>query len=195
MIHAFGSKENEYWVKKTPLHSKSNDVPILSLRKKQNFLGLGGAITKSSAYNYNLLDEENKKELINLYFSKNGLDYDLARISIGSNDFSPYVYDDMDEKGNINIKNEEDVCLILDEIKKIKKVTTLGSSWSPLTIWKDNGNKNNGGKLLEKCVDSCASYYVSVIKEFAKRGHPIDYFSPQNEPEARQVWECNKICE
>ena len=86
MIKAYASKKGSYWKEKRPIDIKGE--PIIFKKKKQILLGLGGAITKASAYNYALLDEENKKLLLNLYYSSNGLDYNLSRLSIGSNDFS-----------------------------------------------------------------------------------------------------------
>ena len=106
MIKAYASKKGSYWKEKRPIDIEGE--PIIFKKKKQILLGLGGTITKASAYNYALLDEENKKLLLNLYYSSNGLDYNLSRLSIGSNDFSPYIYDDINENGEIDLKNEED---------------------------------------------------------------------------------------
>lgn len=187
MIKAYASKKGSYWKEKRPIDTEGE--PIIFKKKKQILLGLGGAITKASAYNYALLDEENKKLLLNLYYSSNGLDYNLSRLSIGSNDFSPYIYDDINEDGGIDLKNEEDVLSLLDEANKMNHQDILLSSWSPLAKWKDNLSKEHGGHLKEENLDECARYYASVAKSLLKRGYDIQYLSPQNEPEAKQIWE------
>ena len=187
MIKAYTSNKGSYWTIKEPINTKGETV--FFKRKKQTLLGLGGAITKSSAYNYSLLDLENRKLLLNLYYSPTGLDYSLSRISIGSNDFSPYVYDDINEKKEIDFKNEEDVLSLLNEINQIKHQEILLSSWSPLAEWKDNLSKEGGGHLKEEYLDSCAKYYASFAKALLEKGLDIQYLSPQNEPEAKQVWE------
>ena len=46
--------------------------------------GLGGAITEATAYNFAKLSKEKQQKFLDAYFGKNGLDYRLARISIGS---------------------------------------------------------------------------------------------------------------
>lgn len=187
MIKAYASKQGSYWKEKQPISIKGE--PLIFKEKKQLLEGLGGALTKSSAYNYALLDEKNRKLLLDLYYSSNGLGYSLSRISIGSNDFSPYVYDDINEDGGMDLKNEEDVLSLLDEANKINHQEILLSSWSPLAKWKDNSSKENGGHLKEEYLDKCAEYYVSFANALLERGYDIQYISPQNEPEARQVWE------
>ena len=46
--------------------------------------GFGGAITDSAAYVYSLMDQRQKKELMDAYFSPERMGYRLARIHMDS---------------------------------------------------------------------------------------------------------------
>ena len=50
--------------------------------KISEMIGFGGAFTESSAYNYSLLSDSDKRELLELLFGKCGLRYNLCRLHI-----------------------------------------------------------------------------------------------------------------
>ena len=95
-----------------------NVVQIISDNPKQKWLGMGGTFTESSCYNIHLLSAEKQKELLDSYFSSNGLNYNWGRISIASNDFSlaPYEYLEDTNLQNFSIAHDQE--LILPIIKK-----------------------------------------------------------------------------
>ena len=55
---------------------------------KQNWLGLGGALTNATLHNYEKLSDDKKKALINNYYKD--LNYNFLRLPIGSTDFSTH---------------------------------------------------------------------------------------------------------
>ena len=55
---------------------------------REAFEGFGGAVTDAAAYVYSLMNEEQKKEVLSTYFSKEGLGYRLLRVPVDSCDFS-----------------------------------------------------------------------------------------------------------
>ena len=55
MIKAYASKKGSYWKEKRPIDIEGE--PLIFKKQNQILLGLGGAITKASAYNYALLDK------------------------------------------------------------------------------------------------------------------------------------------
>jgi glucosylceramidase len=63
------------------------------------------------------------------------------------------------------------------------------SPWSPPGWMKDNGEMNQGGKLLKKYYPLWAEYFVRFIDELKKRGIDTWLVSVQNEPAARQSWD------
>jgi len=80
----------------------ANTLKIGSEAVCKDFMGFGVAITGSSCYNLSIMDKEKRDELINKVYSKDGLNLSVARLSIGSSDYSAelYSYDDVpfDEK-------------------------------------------------------------------------------------------------
>lgn len=62
----------------------------------QKIIGFGGAFTDSTGHNINLLPEGARRKLMESYFSDDGLEYNMGRVTIGGADFSPnwYTFDD-----------------------------------------------------------------------------------------------------
>ena len=53
---------------------------------------MGGALTGASCYNLSKLPKEKQDSLLKDYYTKSGLNYNLARVSIGSCDFNKESY-------------------------------------------------------------------------------------------------------
>lgn len=165
------------------------DIEIDDSIKFQTIDGFGGAITESSAYIYSLLSNEDKETFLKAYFSEDGLNYNLGRLTIGSCDFSLGQYDYLVD-GKFSLEHEKQYLFpLLLDISKYKNLSFMVSSWSPLSIWKDNNSKLNGGHLLKECYKDYASYIVTYIKEMKNLGFNIDMMTIQNEPQAVQTWE------
>ena len=63
-------------------------IKLLPEEKFQTITGFGGAFTESSAYLLNKLGKENRKKIIDAYFSSEGANYSLTRTHMNSCDFS-----------------------------------------------------------------------------------------------------------
>lgn len=65
------------------------EVAIFVNPKKQfqEFLGIGGAITDASAEVFSKLSKDKQEELLNAYFTEDGINYNIIRTSIHSSDF------------------------------------------------------------------------------------------------------------
>ena len=68
-------------------NSKIVTIEVFPNKEKQTWIGMGGAITEASSYNMDKLEKDEKEAFINAYYSKEGLNYNLGRVSIASNDF------------------------------------------------------------------------------------------------------------
>ena len=80
---------------------KNTENQVLNLHpeiSREAFEGFGGAVTDAAAYVYSLMNEEQKKEVLSTYFSKEGLGYRLLRVPVDSCDFSLETYDSLVEK-------------------------------------------------------------------------------------------------
>ncbi|WP_136480738.1 glycoside hydrolase family 30 protein [Cognatitamlana onchidii] len=174
------------------------EVAIFVNTKKtfQKFLGIGGAITDASAEVFAKLSPDKQEELLQAYYSNNGINYNIIRTSIHSCDFSSkshtYINEGDSELKTFSIEKDKEF-----RIPMIKRATSLikdnlvfyASPWSPPAFMKTNKNMLQGGKLLPQYYQSWANYYVKFIKAYEKEGIPVWGVTIQNEPMAKQRWE------
>ncbi len=178
--------------KKIPKRFENSLINIYPDITYQEILGFGGAITEAAGYAYNKLDESKKKQLIEDYYSEDGLNYSLARLPIGSCDFSikSYSYSNKHDLSDFNIEKDKEYILPLlkDAINK-KDLTIFSSPWSPPKFMKNTKMLILGGKLNPKFKQNLADYFVEYIKAYKSEGIDIKYVTVQNEPNAIQTWE------
>lgn len=190
MIDIFISNKNGYLIKKD--YSLSNDIEDIIIDDGINYqtcLGFGGAVTNSVYYNYSLMDDRNKKEFINKVYSKDGLNYNFIRVSIGSCDFSTHTYDYL-EDGFFSLKHDIDsVFKIINEAKLIRDIDVVAAPWSPPAKYKTNGIRQHGGKLKSECYEDYANYLINYLLEMNKINLNVTYLTLQNEAKAIQVWD------
>lgn len=192
MVKIYSSSSSGYFIEKSYkiLQKKENcDIEIDSSISYQVCYGFGGAITDSVAFNYSLLNEKQKKELIENVFSKEGLNYSLIRLPIGSCDFSTSMYDYL-ENGIFSLEHDlKGIIPMIKEVEKIKKLKIFASPWPPPKIYKSNNSRTHGGKLLDEHYEDYAKYLVNYLLMMKKEDINIDYISLQNEPLATQIWD------
>ena len=162
----------------------------------QQLLGIGGAFTESSAYNYSLLTDEQKKAFMEAHFGADGLAYNFGRTHIASCDFSLDIYAHV-EDGDTDLSTfslERDRKYIIPFLKDAQKyagepIMLFASPWSPPGWMKDNGSALQGGCVKEEFKALWAECYCRYIREMEKEGIEIFAISVQNEPKAVQTWE------
>jgi len=165
-------------------------VTINPNEKFQTITGFGGAFTESSAYLLNRLSAENRKKIMEAYFSKNGANYSLTRTHINSCDFSlkHYAYAMVEDDTNLeHFSIDEDkknnlIPMIL-EAKLISKegFNIIASPWTAPPWMKDN-KAWVGGKLLPEYNDTWALYFSKYIDAYKKEGIDIWGLTVENEP-------------
>lgn len=166
----------------------------------QEVHGFGGAFTEASAHVYAGMSEPKKKEILEAYFGKTGLCYNIGRIHMNSCDFSlgNYTYikegDDRLETFDISHDKKEILPFIQAAAKQAqacgtKEMKILMSPWSAPAFMKTNGDMRHGGKLREEYYDAWAKYFVKFIREYQKEGIAIAWLTVQNEPMAVQTWD------
>lgn len=168
-----------------------NCIIINNKLKKQEWVGVGSALTEASAYNFSLLSDSAKEKFLTDYFSEKGLDFNFGRISIGSNDFSLKSFDYSSSLDLIDFNISDDFKYTLPFIKRVlnvKKIDLIASPWSPPKMYKNN-NLLIGGKLKRKYYDKYALYLKFYLNAYKKEGVNIRYLTMQNEPFANQKWE------
>lgn len=191
------TKTNEYTFRDRvqPLETEIA-VIVNPLKTFQEFLGIGGAITDASAEVFSTLNPEQQNSLLQSYFGKDGIGYNIIRTSIHSSDFGlgshTYI-----EEGDAELKSfsiEKDKEKRLPFIKRAidligEDLVFYASPWSPPAFMKTNNNMLQGGKLLPEYRQAWANYYVKFIEAYEAEGIPVWGLTIQNEPMAVQRWE------
>lgn len=156
------------------------------------FIGFGVAITGSSCYNLSLMEKADRYNLLKNLYSKDGLNLQICRLSIGASDYSAelYTYDDVENDTSLeHFSIERDKNYIIPIIKEILEVnpnlTLFASPWSP-PGWMKTGGSVGGGYMRENYLDCYADYIVKYIKAYEAEGIKISAITPQNEPETQQ---------
>ncbi len=154
--------------------------------------GLGGAITEATAYNFSKLSTAKKRQLIDAYYSEDGLDYRWGRLSIGSNDFclKPYEYTKRADLSDFSIEHDEKwVIPMIKEVVKKKDVQFMASPWSPPGFMKLGIDRYNYSLLKPWCFGDFAKYIRMWLDAYKEHKIDFSYITIQNEPRARQIWE------
>lgn len=165
--------------------------------KYQKLIGFGGAITDASAETLYKLPKAKQAEIMEAYYGKTGIGYNLVRTTMNSSDFSSssytYVKDGDTSLQSFDIKHDEKfkIPMIKEAQRLIGKENFLFyfSPWSPPAWMKSNKSMLKGGRLLDEYYQPWANYYVKFIQEYEKRGMPVWGLTIQNEPMATQTWE------
>lgn len=166
-------------------------------RRFQTVLGIGGAITDSSADVFAQLPAARQAELIKAYYDPvDGLGYSLLRTTIHSTDFSTasYTYIAEGDGALASFDIAPDRRARMPMIKRAiaqagGSITTFASPWSAPAFMKSNRSMLKGGSLLPEYAPAWANYFAKFIKAYEQEGIPIWGVSLQNEPMAVQTWE------
>lgn len=80
-----------------------------SRRPMQKIIGFGGALSDSSCRNIKSLSPSMARSLMEDYFGPRGLRYNIARLTMGSSDFSttPYTNNDKPSSGDDSLKDDD----------------------------------------------------------------------------------------
>ena len=165
---------------------------VASENSSGGFLGFGVAITPSSCYVLSKMSKDERKDLFSHLYSKDGVNLGIARLCIGSSDYSPeiYSYDDVPfdtELSHFSVSRDgEYIIPIIKEILEINPdLYILASPWSP-PGWMKTGGSIYGGYMRDEYVDCYADYFVKYIKAYAAHGIKIAAVTPQNECNTQQ---------
>ena len=166
-------------------------------KRAQTILGIGGALTDSSAETFAKIPAAKQQEILDAYYDPNkGIRYTLARTNIHSCDFSSgsYTYVTEGDKALTSFSVEHDKQYRIPFIKRViaatgGRLTLFASPWSPPAFMKTNNDILHGGKLKPEFYQSWANYYTKFIRAYEREGIPVWGITIQNEPMATQTWE------
>ncbi|XP_074650031.1 lysosomal acid glucosylceramidase-like [Tubulanus polymorphus] len=170
-------------------------IEVSLQRAYQTMVGFGGAITDAAVINAFSLNDKARENLMKSYYSPDGIEYSVARLPIGSCDFStrPYSYDD--SNGDFELANftlaKEDLQYKIPFVQKVfamskRNLTLFASPWSAPAWMKTNKNLTGNGTLIGpvggKYYQTWALYFVKFLQEYAKKGIKFWGLTAQNEP-------------
>ena len=176
----------------TPGETENRVINLYPEIEFQTLEGFGGAITDSAAYIYAMMNDVQKRKLMESYFSPARMNYQMVRIPIDSCDFSVEQYEAWTESGALNFDRVEKYILPMlrdAEAAAGRKLPLLLAPWSPPAHMKTNGQRHQGGKLRAECRGDYAEYLCRYIEEYQRRGCLVRALSIQNEPKAVQTWD------
>lgn len=158
-------------------------------KKFQTITGFGGSFTEASAHLLNKLSKENRKKILEAYFSENGANYSLTRTTIASCDFSLKNYTYAKVENDLALEHftieddKDDIIPMILEAKAISKegFNIIASPWSCPPWMKDN-KSYVGGKLLPEYNDTFALYFSKYLEAYKKEGIDIWGVTVINEP-------------
>lgn len=163
----------------------------------QTMEGFGGAVTDAAGYVFSLMDKDQQKEMLDMYFGEEGMHYDRVRLHMDSCDFSTRLYSAVEDEEDENLDTfsfahtEKYMIPLLGAAQQRagKKLKVMLSAWSPPEFMKTNGSRIGGGSLKKEYYERWARYLCRYIEEFEKRGYEVERMSLQNEPAAVQTWD------
>nr|WP_242158045.1 glycoside hydrolase family 30 protein [Aestuariivivens sediminis] len=192
VIEVFETSEAGNKLNRITDFKKADEKVVLKLNPEKTFqtiTGFGGAFTESSAYLLNNLSKENRKKIIDAYFSESGAHYSLTRTHMNSCDFSLKNYSYTPIEGDKNLDHftiEEDKNDLIPFIKDALAASTDGfkifaSPWTAAPWMKDN-NSWVGGKLRPEYYDTWALFFSKYADAYKSEGIDIWGFTVENEP-------------
>jgi glucosylceramidase len=173
-------------------------------RNYQKIVGLGAALTDSSAYLLSQLKQQNPKLyrfVLRRLFSEDGAGFQALRRPIGSSDFTAtkqsYSYADQRSEDLSTFTIEHDRRYIIPVLKDIltinPKITIIASPWSAPAWMKgnrdlhgltaDEKNRGTNARLRPQYFGIYADYFVKFIQGYAEEGITIHAVTLQNEPQ------------
>ena len=161
-----------------------NLIVVDDQRTYQTILGLGSSLEHSTCFNLSQLAPDQRAEVLKRLFDpQHGIGINLARICIGTPDFTNrpwYSYDDLPagekdpELKKFSIQQDRDYILpVLKQALEINpELLIFASPWSP-PGWMTSTDDMIGGQLLPDFYDAYARYFVRFIQAYQNEGIPI----------------------
>ena len=186
----------EKYVKNVQKLPEAADVTVeITNRTIQTILGFGGAFTDAATINIKSLSKDTQTNLLNSYFSPQGIEYNIGRIPMASCDFSTRVYSYDDYANDTELVKfslvEEDLLYKIPVIKQAismskRNISLFGSPWSSPFWMKTNNNMTGKGTIKGQVggpyYKAWAKYFVKFIQEYKKQGIDMWGITAQNEP-------------
>ncbi len=160
---------------------------------RQPVLGFGAALTEASCFVLNRMPADGRDRLLAELFGPAGADLSVARLCIGSSDYSTHVYSyDEGTEADPELRRfsvDPDRAWVLPVVRAARAVRPdlflFGSPWSP-PAWMKYGGTMLGGTIRLKYLEPYAHYVLKYLQAYAAAGVAVDAVTVQNELGADQ---------
>ncbi|KAK1151655.1 lysosomal acid glucosylceramidase-like, partial [Acipenser oxyrinchus oxyrinchus] len=185
------------------LHCASSSVLKLSFntaKRHQRIKGFGGAMTDAAAINILSLSVSTQDNLLEAYFSEQGIQYTVVRVPMASCDFSARVYTYADTPGDFELKNfslaQEDTkmkipLLLRAQALSPRPLSLFASPWSSPSWMKTSdaliGKGSLRGEPGNEYHKAWARYYIRFLDEYARYNLSFWAVTAENEPSAGMI--------
>jgi glucosylceramidase len=172
----------------------STGLPVVvdDSRAYQRFLGVGAALTGSSAQLLDRLPPATRDHVLTRLFSPTrGIGLSVLRQPFGANDFSigSHTYDDLPpgatDPSLAHFSLADDPTLVLPLLRRARQLNpslaVVGTPWSA-PAWMKTSHALIGGSLQLQFYDVYAHYLVRAVQDYAANGVPVNAITVQNEP-------------
>ncbi|XP_028650908.1 lysosomal acid glucosylceramidase [Erpetoichthys calabaricus] len=166
-------------------------------KRFQRIKGFGGAMTDAAAINIMSLSHRTQNNLLESYFSEQGIEYNVIRVPMASCDFSKRIYTYADVPEDFELRNfslaPEDTRFKIPLIQTAQTLSKqplllFASPWSSPAWMKTNENLIGKGMLKgepgNKYHKAWAQYFVRFLDEYAKYNLTFWAVTAENEPTA-----------
>lgn len=172
-------------------------VTLYPSQTREVWEGFGAALTGASGTVYAQMRPEQRREMMEMYFSPAKMGYDRVRIHMDSCDFCAEMYEADGDEADAALerfdfsRTEELILPMLRDAQAAagRPLKIMLSPWSPPAYMKTNGERCHGGSLRPEYAERWAEYICRYIREFQARGFAVERISLQNEPKAVQTWD------
>jgi len=215
------STQNSPWTTKSGLllnnkPAEKADIVIYPEERMQQMEGFGACFNELGWEALLSLSEKERSNILNELFTKEGLNFTLCRMPLGSNDYSLSYYSYNDVPDDFEMKNfniDRDRYILIPYIKAAKKIRPglkiWASPWTP-PIWmkvnnhyamgannkektmdpgKAIGNNATAFKMENRYLNAYSLYFSKFVQAYKKEGIDISSVMVQNEPIYQPHWQ------
>ncbi|CAG7833437.1 unnamed protein product [Allacma fusca] len=165
-------------------------VKINRNTKYQKIIGFGGSFTDAATINIAKLSSKLQDHIIEAYYGKTGLEYNIGRINMAGCDFSERLYSYADVEGDVDLEHfslvredtEFKIPYVLKSLALNPNIKMFASPWTAPKWMKTNNEYYGQGSLKKEYYQAWANYFVKFLDEYQKLGVTFWAVTAQNEP-------------
>ncbi|MFZ8764066.1 glycoside hydrolase family 30 protein [Enterococcus diestrammenae] len=175
------------------MKKRSYTIDVNSRFGFQKVRGIGGTFSEQMADCYQVMSDDNKKQLMQLLFDNR---FNFCRTPIGADDFALEWYSYNETKDDFVMANfsiERDLQYIIPVIHDAQQVAgdlaVHASPWSPPSWMKDNQAYASGAILDQDDIFAAYAKYLRLfVESYREQNISVERLIVQNEPDVNTIY-------